>query len=259
MIGVIIPAHNEAALIGRCLNSVSAAACAAGLNGEAVMVAVVIDDCSDDTGTIALQRGAVVLPVAARNVGVARAAGASACLAAGARWLAFTDADSEVADDWLVQQLRSGADAVCGTVRVRDWGDYGAAMRSHYASTYTDADGHGHIHGANLGVSAAAYRRAGGFPALACSEDVALVQALQATGASIAWTAQARVWTSARKDFRAQGGFGATLLRVDSNASNASNAGVARALAPGTHLAQAAVNPMETDHDRPASPCHRAR
>ena len=61
------------------------------------------------------------LAVQARNVGLARQAGAQALLAAGARWLAFTDADSEVADDWLVAQLRhqqAGADAVCGCVTV---------------------------------------------------------------------------------------------------------------------------------------------
>ncbi|HUD32119.1 MAG TPA: glycosyltransferase family 2 protein, partial [Variovorax sp.] len=70
------------------------------------------------------------------------------------------------------------------------------------------------IHGANLGVSAEAYERVGGFRPLACSEDVALVEALQASGARIAWSAAPRVTTSARADARARGGFGDTLLAV---------------------------------------------
>ena len=78
---------------------------------------------------------------------------------------------------------------------------------------YTDADGHRHIHSANLGVSADAYARAGGFEQLACSEDVALVDALQRSGARFAWSAAPRVATSARRDAKARGGFGDTLLR----------------------------------------------
>jgi hypothetical protein len=65
-----------------------------------------------------------------------------------------------------------------------------------------------HIHGANLGVSADAYVRAGGFKPLAFDEDIALVNALKATGARIAWSAAPRVRTSARLDSRACNGFG---------------------------------------------------
>ena len=46
------------------------------------------------------------------------------------------------------------------------------------------------------------------------NEDVALVEALIANGASIAWSAAPRVVTSARTDFRALKGFGATLVDV---------------------------------------------
>jgi glycosyltransferase involved in cell wall biosynthesis len=173
------------------------------------------DACTDQTDIIAAQHGALVLKLAAHNVGMARALGAQAALHAGARWLAFTDADSVVSPHWLADQLSLGADAVCGTVAITDWGLYGSAMRQHFALTYTDADNHRHIHGANLGVSAEAYRRAGGFLPLASSEDVALVDALRACGATIAWSAKPRVNTSARRDFRAPDGFGATLLRVN--------------------------------------------
>lgn len=218
MIGVVVPAHNEADGIAACLASLRAAARCPALDREPVRIVVVLDACEDDTGDVAHSFCVTTLSVDARNVGAARAVGAQWCLDAGARWLAFTDADTVVAGDWLAAQLRAGGDAVCGTVGVADWGDYGQHMRRHYEASYTDADGHHHIHGANLGVSAAAYRRAGGFQALATSEDVALVDALTAQGSEIVWSAAPRVWTSARRDFRAPGGFGATLMRVDDEA-----------------------------------------
>ena len=227
MIAVIVPAHEEERHIGPCLQAVARAAVCPGLGGEEVISIVVLDACTDNTQRIARQHGATLLRVSARNVGLARAAGSERALAAGARWLAFTDADSLVAPDWLSTQLAhhaGGSDAVCGTVCIADWGDYGERMRQHYQSSYNDADGHQHIHGANLGVSAAAYRRAGGFSALVSSEDVALVKALQGSGAVIAWSAQPRVVTSARRQFRAPDGFGATLLRVEREAQ-ASGAG----------------------------------
>lgn len=215
MIAVVVPAHDEQDHIGACLKAIAIAARCPSLEGEPVLVIVVLDACSDDTGEIARASGVPTLAIHARNVGMARAQGAQLALAGGARWLAFTDADSIVAPDWLSKQLALRSDAVCGTVEVRDWGSYGEPMRRHYAATYTDADGHSHIHGANLGVSAAAYLGAGGFPPLACSEDVALVDALRSSGASIAWSAAPRVVTSARRNFRAAGGFGETLLRVE--------------------------------------------
>ena len=184
------------------------------LQAEPVEIVVVLDSCTDASQAIASRQLITVLTGDLRNVGAARALGAAHCLARKARWLAFTDADTEVAPDWLAGQLEQGCDAVCGTVHVEDWGDHAHATRQHFAARYTDLDGHCHVHGANLGVSAAAYLLAGGFLPLACSEDVALVQALQQCGASIAWSAVPRVVTSARKDFRCAGGFGATLLRM---------------------------------------------
>ncbi|WP_133645915.1 glycosyltransferase [Paraburkholderia flava] len=211
MIGIAIPVHNEAALLAACLASVRAAAAHPQLRGEAVYTVVVLDACTDDSHAIALEYGVALLHVDARNVGHARATGAAALLAAGARWLAFTDADTRVCADWLVAQLLLGADAVCGPVSVDDWSDHPPHVRETFYRMYVDADGHRHVHGANLGVTANAYRRAGGFPPLACSEDAALVDLLIATGASIAWSAAPRVVTSARKESRARGGFGDTL------------------------------------------------
>jgi len=220
VIGVVVPAHNEAQGIGDTLDSLIDAAADPALAGEAIEILVVLDACDDGTAAVAARHGVRTLAVQVRNVGLARQAGADALLRRGARWLAFTDADTSVPSDWLAAQLAlhaDGADAFCGPVEVHNWtphGGHALALAEHFARFYQPVDGHRRIHGANLGVSAAAYGRAGGFAALACSEDVALVQALEACGARIAWGSHPRVVTSARTDARARGGFGDTLLEM---------------------------------------------
>ena len=105
---VVIPAHNEAALIGRCLTSVrDAAAHLLDSTGVAATVTVVADSCTDSTVEVARQYGVEVLILQARCVGRARDAGVRHVLAAsrpsdGSRvWIAMTDADSTVTPDWL--------------------------------------------------------------------------------------------------------------------------------------------------------------
>jgi len=90
---------------------------------------------------------------------------------------------------------------------VHDWPLDSTALRGAFESRYQDADGHRHIHGANLGICARAYVRAGGFAPVHADEDVALVHSLEDTGASVAWSAQPRVRTSARLIGRAPRGF----------------------------------------------------
>lgn len=216
MIGIVVPAHNEEALIGRCLLSLKTASRHTGLQDEPVKIYTVLDACTDRSAAIARRAGVKVLHVNSRNVGHARHAGAQAALNDGARWLAFTDADTVVCPNWLVNQLSLNADAVCGTVGVDDWGVYGERMQRHFSLTYEDRNGHSHVHGANLGVSAWAYRHVGGFRSLETSEDVALVSALTSAGVNVAWSCAPRVTTSVRADFRAPLGFGATLRTIDS-------------------------------------------
>jgi glycosyltransferase involved in cell wall biosynthesis len=218
VIAVVVPAHDEEASIGACIESLLRATQFPALNDEPVLIVVTLDSCTDGTAEIVRGSGVRAVVVDALNVGIARATGAQYALDAGARWLAFTDADTTVAPDWLAAQLALCSDAVCGTVAVQDWGTYGVSMRRSYDAHYTDADGHRHIHGANLGVSAQAYESVGGFQPLQTSEDVALVHALRDIGASIAWSAAPRVITSARRCFRALAGFGATLERIEREA-----------------------------------------
>ena len=209
MIGILIPVHNEEALLPECLKAALIAASHPGLLGEEVQILVVLDSCTDRSAAIAETFGVHSLSVEARNVGQVRGMGARHLLNNGARWISCTDADSRVATDWLVAQLALGVDAVCGTVTVDAWSDgFDQAAQIRYHQSYQACDGHRHIHGANLGVSAGAYVRAGGFEPLPCHEDVQLVRQLERCGATIAWSHAPQVITSARLDCRAQGGFG---------------------------------------------------
>ncbi len=77
---------------------------------------------------------------------------------------------------------------MCGTVTVEHWHEsIDEAAQIRYHRHYQARDGHRHIHGANLGVSAEAYPH---WPAvskpLTCDEDVQLVRALERSGANIA-------------------------------------------------------------------------
>ncbi|SEL21130.1 Glycosyl transferase family 2 [Roseateles sp. YR242] len=215
MMGVVVPAHDEEALIGRCLEALAAAIAHPGLAGEQVQVLVVLDSCSDRTAEIAALHGVQTLAVDCRNVGMSRAAGARLMIERGVTWLSFTDADSTVAPCWLFHQAAfwrgRSADAVCGVVTVDDWQDFSAGGRQHYEALYADEDGHAHVHGASLGISSDAYLRAGGFAPLACHEDADLVQRLAALGGRVARTNAVRVSTSARRVGRVVGGFASYL------------------------------------------------
>lgn len=219
MIGVLVPAHDEEALIGDCLQSIQVAAQCAALDGEPVQVVVALDSCRDGTAAICASLGVRTVALDVRCVGRARAAAAEMLLADGARWLASTDADSRVPPDWLSGQLACRADAFCGTVRVSDWLDFAACVRAAFLAGEHYVDGHPHVHGANFGVSAEAYRAVGGFAPLAAHEDKALLEALDARGFAVARRATPAVLTSARRDARARQGFGDYLVSLEAAAA----------------------------------------
>ncbi|RYZ63693.1 MAG: glycosyltransferase [Proteobacteria bacterium] len=207
MIGVVVPAHDEEEHIEAAIRGLLAASTHPGLHGEEVRLLFVLDACGDATAEIVLQHGLRALHVDLRNVGMARALGADCLAGEGVRWLAFTDADTVVATDWLVAQLGVGTPVVCGTIGVDDWALHPPPVGARFVAEYQDRDGHRHVHGANLGLCTEAYRAVGGFAPLAAHEDRTLVEALERAGFTIGWSAAPRVVTSTRLRSRAPEGF----------------------------------------------------
>ncbi|MEU0238103.1 glycosyltransferase [Nocardiopsis sp. NPDC006198] len=223
-LAVVVPAHQEELLLGDCLRSVGAALDASDVPLRERHVVVVADACTDRTASVARAAGAHVVAADHRNVGAARRTGAGHALRLVGRtdldavWLAVTDADTLVPRHWIAEQLRHArdCDAVVGTVAVRDWSSREPGFGQRFERVYPRDTGgtHPHVHGANLGVRASAYSDVGGFPPLPCSEDLALVTALEAAGYRVRRPLDLAVTTSARPDPRARGGFGDHLTRT---------------------------------------------
>ena len=103
-IAIVIPAHNEALTISKCLASVQTAIEQLPSTITATVL-VVLDSCSDDTLTLVKHAGVDYLCCDYRCVGQVRDLGIRHAIASGANWLACTDADSVVTPDWLIQQI----------------------------------------------------------------------------------------------------------------------------------------------------------
>lgn len=218
-VSVLIPARNEEDLLPRCLESVLAAR--ERILGVATCdVVVAVDRSTDATFSIArrMLRGCgVAICTDAGMVGPARAMAARTALQehgdnAARCWLANTDADCWVPSTWLEDQIvlaEAGAHAVAGTVDVDSFRDHGAGVYERFRSTYLIyPDGtHPHVHGANLGVRADAYLRAGGWADLCTAEDHDLWQRLAASGARCVSPSHVQVLTSGRRVGRAPFGF----------------------------------------------------
>ncbi|WP_158788281.1 glycosyltransferase family 2 protein [Granulicella sp. L46] len=222
-ISVLIPARDEEELLPRCLQSVLEARSA--LAGRATCDVIVAVDRSMD-GSFEIARtmlgsvGAVIRSEAG-IVGVARAMAAKEALrqrtlGASTLWLANTDADCWVPRSWLADQLKiadSGVEAVAGTIDVDSFEEHEAHVPQRFRSTYLlHPDGtHPHVHGANLGVRADAYLRAGGWADLRTAEDHDLWARLRASGARTLSPSHLRVVTSGRRVGRAPMGFAGAL------------------------------------------------
>lgn len=215
---VMIPARDEEALIGRCLESVLVAR---DLVEIPVRVVVVADGCLDATAHVARgYPGVLVVEIDSSNVGTARATAARAALslvvADPARvWMANTDADSVVPPNWLAEQVRladSGTDVMIGTVRP-EFDDLTDEQVRAWRATHLAGEANGHVHGANLGIRASIYLKSGGYDAVPEHEDVELVAKLRHVGRAVA-CATCEVVTSGRAVGRTPGGY-ARHLRED--------------------------------------------
>ena len=214
-VGVVIPAHDEEDLLPSCLAAVRLAA--APLAGLPVHVVVVADACTDQTARLARAGGAAVLDIGARNVGAARAAGVAEVLRRTgpldpASRLAGHDGRGHAGPALLADPAAPLRRGWLGRGRGHDHGDRLAAVPGRAAAAVpaalrTAGPTHPHVHGANLGFSAAAYLAAGGFGPARTAEDHALVNALTAAGRRVLRTTTVSVVTSARRRARAPHGF----------------------------------------------------
>lgn len=219
-VAVVVPARDESARMAACLSAVHRALEQAPVPAEHRYVVVVADGCRDGTASAARSMDAHVVEVPHFGVGAARAVGARRALdlaggvPPGSVWLASTDADTLVPARWIADQLvhaDAGHDAVAGSVEVTDWSLRAEGLPERFGRRFPVVDGHGHVHGANLGVRGSAYVEGGGFPDLESGEDHALVGRLTELGLSVRSPGDLPVRTSARREFRAPDGFGRLL------------------------------------------------
>lgn len=239
---VVVPAADEARRIGAALDALELAR---GRLPPAVTsgLVVVADGCTDATYSIArlrlLSPPDAVLEVALGSAGAARRHGVAHALAhlpapLERTWIASTDADSRVPPDWLLRHLdiaRRGWPAVAGVVELDGETDpaFLARFQRHYRLPTTGS--HPHVHAANLGVRADAYRAAGGWDERPTGEEHDLWRRLRRAGHAPLACGELRVATSARRRGRAPAGFAADLAALDRldrlDARNASRRGVA--------------------------------
>ena len=218
---VVIPVHNEAELLDRCLAALGDAVAAAAGRGIRSVVRIVLDDCTDDSGLIAEAHPFPTMVVSAARVGDARGQGVEAAMR-GLRgvpteriWIANSDADSAVPSNWIIAQCdlaAGGADVFIGTVRP-DFADLSRRHQRHWLRTHSSDAPNGHVHGASLGIRANVYAAAGGFDPIEEHEDVELVKRCRLLGANLRPSGSAEVLTSGRFIGRTPGGY-ADYLRV---------------------------------------------
>ena len=234
-IDAVVPAHDEEELIGACLDALLVARAAVLRRRPELQVGIVVvlDDCRDDTARIVRERLAgfdpdemVTVVIDERSVGAARRAGVAAAMGSGiggsgaadvsARWIANTDADSRVPEDWFsvhADAFDDGVDVLLGTVRP-DFTDFSEDDVERWSLTHPPGHLPGNVHGANLGVRADRLDELGGFRELPEHEDVELVERARAAGLRVVPTADATVETSGRRRGRTPGGYAAFLAET---------------------------------------------
>ncbi len=247
---IAVPARDEAEALPALVAALAAQHDGAGGTLLGVEALVVVNNSRDGSadvaraaahaagGTVRVHVAEVALAPHEAHAGRARQVAMDAAAArVGARGAVLTtDADTRPASDWVaatLAELAAGADAVGGRILLCPDGraampaalrrlvllDAGyrralEAVRHLVAPDAHDPYPRHHQHfGGSLAVTAAAYARAGGVPAVPALEDVALVRALQASGARVRHSDRVRVWTSARRVGRASDGLACEMAR----------------------------------------------
>lgn len=198
-ITVVVPAYNEAALIGRCLQSLRRQRLE-----EPFEIIVVDNGSTDATATIARRWGARVIREPRKGVIIARQTGFDAVRAP---YIATTDADSELPSGWLAGILAAfradprrviisgpmdfpGASRPTAAVStVMNWLLWLVAAVSGRLIT---------VNGCNLAVRAAAFRAVGGFDTrVPQTGESTLLQRMRSQGRQ--WYYPCAIFTSPRR------------------------------------------------------------
>jgi hypothetical protein len=212
-------------------------------------IAVFANNCADQSASLARKLGKcwaldvrvfeARLPPATAHAGAARRAAmdiAEAWLVAGGEWdgvILTTDADSQVAPNWIAENLaafEAGAEAVLGRIDLDGEGQLlpdALHRRGELENTYEKLltelfwlldplehnpwPHHATISGASLGITRTAYCRIGRLPRIPLGEDKALIALLSRQDAKIRYCPTAHVITSGRTNGRAPGGVADTL------------------------------------------------
>ncbi|WP_282063867.1 glycosyltransferase [Roseobacter litoralis] len=232
---IVIPARNEAARITRCLNAIASQQSCDHL---AIAVILVVNNTDDETVRIAHHGKPACLALCTisyddrrgGNVGLARRLGFEFAFAQAPRCetLLTTDADCEVADDWVstaVSGLRR-FDALCGQVQLitlearalppvfferggieHDYLQVSMELCHLLAPDPTNPfPHHGQCAGANLAFRASAYGAIGGFHPIPLGEDRDITRRLKLDGYRVRHSEKLLVNASCRLSGRATGG-----------------------------------------------------
>jgi Glycosyl transferase family 2 len=248
---VAIPVRDEEERLPACLHALARQRDRSGRSISPTQVRVVLfaNNCTDRSASLARNLGGGLsldvrvvearLPPAIAHAGSAR----RAAMDLAETWLVeagesdgvilTTDADSQVAPNWIADNLAAfaaGAEAVLGRIDLDEEGDQlpealhrRGALEDTYEKLLTELSWlldplehdpwphHATISGASLGVTRAAYCRVGRLPRVPLGEDKALVGLLSRHDVRIRHCPTAHVMTSGRTDGRAPGGVADTL------------------------------------------------
>src|SRR5277367_1638061 len=248
---VAIPVKDEEERLPACLRALALQLDRVGRPIPATLIRVVVfaNNCADRSASLAGKLGAGLsldirvvedrLPPATAHAGNAR----RAVMDLAEAWLVeagesdgvilATDADSQVAPNWIAENLaafEAGAEAVLGRIDLDGEGKFlpdALHRRGELEDTYerllTELSWlldplehnpwphHATISGASLGITRSAYCRVGRLPRVPLGEDKALVALLSRQDAKIRYCPTAHVITSGRTNGRAPGGVADTL------------------------------------------------